>query len=139
MTTDIKATIAAHHKLVMYSHRKTLPNFILQLESLLIFLLGLYIFSITNYSWVTFVLLFFVPDISLIGYIFKSKKYGAILYNLIHNYVLALMLFIIGSYIYNNEIQLAGIILTTHISFDRFIGYGLRYPDIFKITHLQKV
>jgi hypothetical protein len=29
------------------------------------------------------------------------------------------------------------LIWTTHIAFDRLLGYGLKYPTYFKDTHLQ--
>ena len=33
-------------------------------------------------------------------------------------------------------LQVAGIILFTHSNMDRILGYGLKYPDDFKHTHL---
>jgi hypothetical protein len=32
--------------------------------------------------------------------------------------------------------EIAGIILFTHISFDRVLGYGLKYSDSFHNTHM---
>jgi hypothetical protein len=32
-----------------------------------------------------------------------------------------------------------GVIWIAHIGFDRALGYGLKYPDSFKATHLGRV
>jgi hypothetical protein len=32
-----------------------------------------------------------------------------------------------------------GLIWLAHIGIDRALGYGLRYPDAFRETHLQRV
>lgn len=35
--------------------------------------------------------------------------------------------------------MLAGVILFAHASMDRIFGYGLKYADDFKHTHLQEI
>ena len=43
------------------------PTHILKLEGLTLFLVSLYIFSTTNYSWFVYIIFFLAPDISAIG------------------------------------------------------------------------
>ena len=113
-------------------------KFILKLESLCIFLSSLFVYHYLGGSWTLFVLLFFTPDLSILVYIF-NKKIGAIFYNLFHMYLWFFLLVIIGFIIKNNLIISFGVIYASHISFDRMIGYGLKYPDSFKNTHLSKI
>jgi len=112
---------------------------ILRLEGLFFFLTALYFYQLLHGDWILFIILLFTPDISMIGYL-KDKKTGAILYNLVHNYILALLIIAIGLFIVeNNTISLIGLILFAHVSIDRFFGYGLKYSTNFKDTHSQKV
>ncbi len=111
---------------------------ILRIEGVLFFLISLYLFQLREQSWLIFILLLFTPDISMIGYL-KNKKIGAVIYNLGHNYVLAIGLLILGSLTPNDWMVIYGIILFAHVSLDRALGFGLKYPGDFKDTHIQKV
>ena len=46
------------------------------------------------------------------------------------------MVYIVGYYLHNENIQFAGLILFGHASMDRIMGYGLKYFTGFKHTHL---
>ena len=85
-----------------------------------------------------FVVLLFIPDISMLGYLY-STKFGAWLYNLIHHRGLAAMVALIGYEMYNKWVMLVGIILFAHIALDRIMGYGLKYEDSFYHTHLGMI
>lgn len=74
----------------------------------------------------------------MIGYL-KNKKIGSIIYNLGHNYLLAIALVILGNLTPYDWMVTLGIILFAHVSLDRALGYGLKYPDDFKNTHTQKL
>lgn len=111
---------------------------VLKLEGLAVFLTCLYFYSKLDASWLLFVLLWLLPDVSMIGY-FKNLKLGAFLYNLIHNYILALLIIVIGLWQGDNFTISLGVILASHIGLDRFFGYGLKYIDNFKHTHIQKL
>ncbi len=113
-------------------------KFILKLESLCIFLSSLFVYHYLNESWILFFLLFFLPDLSMVMYIF-NKKTGAVFYNLFHTYLWSFLLVIIGFIIKNNLVISFGVVYASHISFDRMIGYGLKYSDSFKNTHLSKI
>jgi hypothetical protein len=97
------------------------------------------IFFLTKYNlglpvWL-WVLLFFSPDISMLGYLVNTKI-GAICYNLVHHRAIAIILAAIGFYMHNDVITAIGILLLAHSSFDRMMGYRLKYMDDFKHTHL---
>lgn len=107
----------------------------LKLEELAMLLLGIFAFSQVNYSWWWFVGLFFLPDIGMLGYL-AGNKIGAFTYNIFHHKGLAISLFFCGIFLKLESLELAGIILFSHSSFDRIMGYGLKYEEGFKITHL---
>lgn len=108
---------------------------ILKYEEASIFLLGLYFFILTDFAWWWFALLILTPDIGMAGYLLNSRI-GAISYNLFHHRGLAIVLIIVGYTLPNKWVLLSGIILFCHIALDRVFGYGLKYGDDFRHTHL---
>jgi len=107
----------------------------LKIEELLMFILGIHLFSTLVFSWWWFLVLLFLPDIGMLGYLINSKV-GAIIYNLFHHKAIAITIYLIGIYFQIEVIKLIGIILFSHASLDRIFGYGLKYFDTFKHTHL---
>lgn len=108
---------------------------LLKLEELLMFGLALFLFSGLDYGWGWYALLFFAPDLSMIGYL-MNPRLGSWTYNLIHHKGLAVALYVLGSLLTIPWLMFAGTILFGHSSFDRVLGYGLKYPDAFRNTHL---
>lgn len=86
-------------------------------------------------SWWVCLLLFFTPDISMLGYL-VNNQIGAISYNLFHSKAIAIAIIIIGVVMGNNYLIFAGLILFGHSSFDRIMGYGLKHFTGFNHTHL---
>ena len=107
----------------------------LKLEELGQFVLSMILFNQLEYAWWLFPALIILPDLSMIGYAFNTKV-GAFSYNLFHHKLLAIGIFTIGFWLGNSAVELAGIILFGHAAMDRIFGYGLKYPDDFKHTHL---
>ncbi len=95
---------------------------------------GLY-YQPLQFSWWIWILLFFSPDIGMIGYLI-NPEIGAITYNLLHHKLIALIILAVGYFCNQPWMVLIGLILFGHSSFDRILGYGLKYPDNFKHTHL---
>ena len=110
----------------------------LRVEEFFMFLLGIYLFNNLDYNWWWFLVFILAPDIGMLGYIINSKT-GAISYNIFHHKGIAILIYLIGIYIANQSIQLIGVILFSHASFDRIFGYGLKYFDNFKHTHLGNI
>lgn len=108
---------------------------ILKLEELAMMFLALYLFSLLDFNWWIFAALFFSPDIGILGYLI-NPKFGAFTYNLLHHKAIAIMLYFIGIFLNMPVLMLAGLVIFAHSSFDRILGYGLKYSDNFKNTHL---
>ncbi len=111
---------------------------LLKLEELFLFGLALFLFSKLDYGWGWYALWFFAPDLSMIGYL-ANPRVGAWTYNLIHHKGLAATLYVLGVLFSIPWLAFAGTILLGHSSFDRVLGYGLKYPESFQATHLGKI
>lgn len=110
----------------------------LQFEYIAFILLGVFAFMHTEFSWWWFAGLFFAPDISMLGYL-AGNKVGAFSYNLFHNLGIAILIYLAGTFLALPYLNMIGAILFAHSSFDRVLGYGLKYPDSFSNTHLGKI
>jgi hypothetical protein len=110
----------------------------LKIEELARFILAYLASLYIGYSWWVFLALLLVPDISMLGYLINTKI-GAWVYNLGHHHAVAIAVLLVGFFIDSKECQLAGIIMAGHSSLDRILGYGLKYTDGFKHTHLGTI
>ena len=72
----------------------------------------------------------------MLGYLINLKV-GAFVYNLFHHKGIALVIAATGYFSHNDITTAIGILLFAHASFDRIWGYGLKYEDSFKNTHLN--
>lgn len=116
-------------------YRNEYMNNVIKLEEIGQFILSIALFSSLDYAWWVFPLLLLTPDISMIGYVWNTKV-GAVLYNIFHHKLLGILLLIIGFYGEINGLSLVGIIIFGHAALDRIFGYGLKFSDNFKHTHL---
>jgi hypothetical protein len=71
----------------------------------------------------------------MLGYLVNTKI-GAVTYNLFHHKAVAGILIILGIILTNNYLILVGLLFLAHSSFDRILGYGLKYRDNFKHTNI---
>jgi hypothetical protein len=108
---------------------------ILRLEEAAMFGLAFFLGSQLPFQGWVFWAWLLVPDLSMIGYLVNTRI-GAILYNIVHHKALAIGLYILGFWLNNPELTLVGVVLFAHSSMDRVFGYGLKYADDFKHTHL---
>ena len=113
-------------------------SWLLRLEGAVVFIIALVLFSRSDSGWLMFVLLFFVPDVSMIGYVVNTSI-GATIYNLVHAYALPAGLGLVGLFTANALLVSLSLIWFAHIGLDRMLGFGLKYPTVFKDTHLQRV
>ncbi len=88
-------------------------------------ILSFYVSLLLGYEWRIFVLFFFTPDISMLGYLFGNKV-GAVVYNVFHYKFLAIILGIVGFAYSENELAFVGAVLFGHSSFDRLFRCGLK-------------
>ncbi len=105
-----------------------------ELAQLAITLIALY-FQPVHIAWWAWPLLFLSPDISLLGYLINARI-GAIIYNLFHHKLFAICILVPGYFIHNDIAVLGGLLVFGHSCFDRVWGYGLKYSDGFRHTHL---
>ena len=111
---------------------------LLRLEELLMLGISLLLFSRLDSSWGLFALLFFAPDLSMIGYLINPRL-GAWTYNLVHHKGLGITLYAFGYLLTVPWLMFAGTLLFAHSSFDRILGYGLKHEDSFQNTHLGRI
>ncbi len=108
-----------------------------QAAQLAIAILALY-YQPIYFAWWLWPFIFLSPDISMLGYMF-SCRVGAAMYNWFHHKLVAGLLIITG-FLYPNPVVLfIGLLLWAHSSFDRIMGYGLKYNDSFSHTHLGMI
>ena len=111
---------------------------LLRLEELFLGLLAFFLFRPLNIAWWWFALLFLAPDLGMLGYL-AGPRVGAFTYNLVHHKALAVAAYVAGAWLGLPWLQFAGLIILAHSSFDRVLGYGLKYPDAFQHTHLGMI
>lgn len=118
----------------------------LRVEALFVFAVMLTLYAWTGASWGLFALLFLVPDFSMLGYL-ANPRVGAFVYNLAHAYAAPALLMVLGLALTKaglvpdtvRTVAPYALIWAAHIAFDRVLGYGLKSPTGFKITHLGRI
>lgn len=110
---------------------------LLQLEELGQFCFAIFLFTQLELQWWLFPLCLLLPDISMVGYLI-NPKIGAWLYNFFHK-LLAIVVLILGFWLKIPIVEFTGIILLAHSAMDRIFGYGLKFEDDFKHTHLGPI
>jgi hypothetical protein len=119
----------------------TKPAVLLRLEGGCVLLAAILGYALVLHGrWWAFAVFLLAPDLSLLAYARKRQQpISAALYNAVHSYVLPLAL-ATGSWAKGERIgELVAAIWIAHIALDRLLGFGLKYPEAFKPTHLQTV
>ncbi len=111
---------------------------IIKLEELGMLVISIFALASFELAWWVYLILFLGPDISMLGYLL-GNKIGAACYNIFHHKGIALALFLTGFIYHDWLLQVTGIILFGHSSMDRMFGYGLKYNEGFKFTHLGAI
>lgn len=109
-----------------------------RIEAATIFAASLFIYIKLDFSILVFILLLFVFDVFMIGYLFNSKI-GAYCYNLGHSMIAPPILFAIGFATDTRILIGFSLIWFAHIGMDRLLGYGLKFTSGFKETHLGHI
>jgi hypothetical protein len=111
---------------------------LLRLEGMAALALSAVFYARTGASWWLFAALWLTPDLSMLGYL-GGPKLGARIYNAIHSYVTPATLAVVGLLLGSSVLLPYALIWINHIGVDRLLGYGLKYPQGFKFTHLGKL
>ena len=112
---------------------------LLILEELGLLAGSMILFSLTtHFEWWIYALLFFIPDISFAAYLINTKI-GSAVYNIFHHKGIMIAMIVTGYYTELEWILAVGIVFLGHAAFDRIFGYGLKFSDDFKHTHLGRI
>ena len=114
------------------------PRFLLHAEGGVALALTVIAYAREGSGWLLFGLLLLAPDVGMLGYL-AGPRAGAVTYNLMHTYALALPLAAYGFLADNTAATAIGLIWTAHIAMDRLLGFGLKYSSGFKDTHLGRM
>jgi Domain of unknown function (DUF4260) len=98
----------------------------------------LFVFLGDGVAWWLPAVLFFAPDISFAGY-FAGPRFGAFAYNLVHVYAFGTVLLVVGVGLDAPIMAALGALWVAHAGFDRMLGYGLKSPKGFTVTHLGPI
>ncbi len=109
---------------------------LLKLEGGLELAAAILAYALLGGNWVLFVVLLLVPDVSMLGYL-AGNRVGAAVYNAAHTYLAPAALAVIAWALHLPPwVTLVALIWAAHIGMDRLLGFGLKYPEGFKPTHL---
>lgn len=111
------------------------PLVLLRLEGMAALVVAVLLYPQFGLGWGWFAALFLVPDLSMLGYL-VDRRMGAGAYNAGHSYLLPLLTMGFGVLLALPPLVAIGLIWVAHIGFDRTVGYGFKYGDAFKHTHL---
>lgn len=111
---------------------------ILKIEEGMMLILAVYLNSHLAFPGWYFWAWFLAPDVGFLGYIINNRV-GAFTYNVLHHKGIAITLYFAGLISSITGLQFAGLLLFGHSSFDRMLGYGLKFSDSFHNTHLGKI
>jgi hypothetical protein len=114
------------------------PDVLLRLESFLVLSATVLGYRLVLHGhWWFFAALFLAPDFSLAGYLLPDKRLAALLYNAIHGYLLPGLLALGAWRLADVRVGQIAAIWIAHIALDRFLGFGLKFPQAFRPTHIQ--
>ena len=116
----------------------TRPSIVLRLDGLALAVVAMLLYRELGTAWWIFAVAFLVPDLVLAAYL-AGPRIGAMLYNLVHTYVWGAGLFGLGLLSARSALMAVGLIWVTHVAVDRVLGLGLKYPEGFRTTHMQRV
>ena len=108
---------------------------LLRLEGFAVAGLTFVLYARTGASWWLFAALWLVPDLSMLGYLYRPC-WGARIYNAVHTYFLPSVLALFALVSRDASLLPIALIWINHIGIDRLMGYGLKYSNGFGWTHL---
>lgn len=111
-----------------------------RIEGAVVFLAGAALFVTLDdgIAWWLAILLFFCPDVSFAAYAVGPRT-GAFVYNAVHVFAFGAVLLAAGLATGSTFISALGALWLGHSGFDRMLGYGLKSPDGFNLTHLGPI
>ena len=130
MTSIDTETVLAGNKAIGQS-----VKLMLRLEGAVVLALAAWGYQALSANWWLFAALFLVPDLFMLGNL-RNNRIGAAVYNAGHTYLAPAALALLGMALGIAAALPVALIWAAHIGFDRLLGYGLKSPVGFKVTHL---
>lgn len=109
-----------------------------RLEGVALLVVAVLAYAQAGQGWQLFAVLFLTPDLSFAGYL-AGPRVGAWAYNLAHSLIGPLALVAAGLLTAGPLATALALIWLAHVGFDRALGYGLKSPEGFGITHLGRI
>lgn len=109
---------------------------ILRFEGLAYLILACALYQLLGFSWSQFAWWFLLPDLAVLAYVVASPRVGMVAYNITHSSIGAAMVALVGLLTHDVLYWQIALIWFAHIGFDRALGYGLKFPLGFRVTHL---
>jgi len=122
----------------MCGHVLGAPRLILRGEALVVPVASLWGYWHYGAPLLLVPLVLFLPDLFMVGYV-ASTRVGATIYNTGHSYLAPVALWLVAAVIESPGTKSAALVWAAHIGMDRTLGYGLKYPDSFRNTHLGRL
>ena len=91
-----------------------------------------------GWPWWVWPLILLAPDLAMAGYA-AGPRIGAATYNAAHLYGTGLLLAVLGVVTGQTLLIAFGGMWLAHVGIDRTLGYGLKSPEGFQITHLGRI
>ncbi len=112
---------------------------LLRLEGLAAAAVSAALYARTGANWWLFAALWLAPDLSMLGYLGSRPCRAARIYNAFHTYTVPVVLALAALLLHAHTPMPVALIWVNHIGVDRLLGYGLKYADGFKWTHLGRM
>jgi hypothetical protein len=133
-------SFCVQHSLSFAAQNNNIMDKVIKLEELAqlaMVVVALY-YQPIEFRWWAWIIIFLLPDISMLGYLINTTA-GAISYNFFHHKLVAIAILGIGWSMGVPSLTISGLVLYGHSSWDRALGYGLKYFDSFKHTSLSTI
>jgi hypothetical protein len=111
---------------------------VLRVEGLAVLAGAVAAYYASGASWWLFAALFLVPDVSMVAALGGSVL-GSRFYNAMHSYTAPALLAAAGWLLGIGWMLPVALVWVAHIGMDRALGYGLKFPGRFDLTHLGAI
>ncbi len=108
-----------------------------RIEATAMLVAALVAYAQLGFSWGTFALCFFLPDLSIAVYLLGARA-GGIAYNGAHFFLWPILVGAFGVLEGVPVAQQAALVWAAHIAFDRALGWGLKYEQSFCHTDMGR-
>ena len=114
------------------------PVLVQRLEGAALAAAATFAFFYLGFPWWAFLVLLVAVDLFALGYV-AGPRLGAVVYNLGHSLILPAVVVVVYLVVGAPQLLALASVWLAHIGIDRALGYGLKYPQAFGLTHLGSI